>query len=923
MKRFSKLQWCGLALALAVFGMMPLHAQTAADLLNKFPVQSSAERDAACAELVRLGAPAVQEICAALLPSGDDAKARFALSGLVNYVMRAGAETERAMVAQALIDALNSASDKEIQAFLISELQLAGKDEAVAPLKAFLADDRLFEPAIRALQANPSPAAITALAEALPGSVGAPHLSLVKALGDLRCGSALPVLLADAAGEDATLRRAALYALANIGAPEAEPLLIQAAQAQEPCERSEMTNFLLRYAERRAELADAAACEKICRMLLTPRSAPQESNIPCAALSVLVSVKGKDAMGDLLDAMDSPDKDFRCSALRLAKRMEGAEITKQWVKKLKKSSPDIRPEIIAMLGDRRDTIGVLAVLDALKDPNAATRLAAIDAAARIGGPKVLPAFIKALIAATDPSEIAALKQALLQLPGEKVTDSVEAALLDMPSASRAAGIEIIAARRAAKHLETIFDLTGNADPVIRNAALTALGNLASGSDIPQLIDLLLSAATEEDRAAAHQSTVAVAKSIAPASQQAAAIIEALQKVSADRKAALLNVLVDVEGDAALHSVAAETDSADAVVKAAAVAALAKWHDVSATTDLLRFAAGTQDAALRDTALTGYVRLARTSPIAAEDKIWLYAQGFAALSDPACRKALLEGLADVNTLGALKQAAALLDDPALQTDAAAACARIVLPKNKDDAGLKDPATAPFLQKAAPLIADNELRARLEAHIAALPPAAEQIAPQVSEDESGFVPLFNGKDLTGWKGDLRGYAAEFGKLVCKETSHLNLFTEKPYGNFIFRFEFKLAPGANNGIGLRTPMMSHAAYDGMEIQILDDSAEQYKDLHEYQFNGSIYGVVPAERGHVQPAGEWNTEEIIAQGRQITVKVNGATVVDVNLDQATANGTPDGKEHPGLKNDSGHIALLGHGSCVEFRNLRIKELN
>jgi hypothetical protein len=120
-----------------------------------------------------------------------------------------------------------------------------------------------------------------------------------------------------------------------------------------------------------------------------------------------------------------------------------------------------------------------------------------------------------------------------------------------------------------------------------------------------------------------------------------------------------------------------------------------------------------------------------------------------------------------------------------------------------------------------------------------------------------------------------------------------------------------------------MSHAAYDGMEIQILDDTADQYKDLHDYQFHGSIYGVVPAERGHLKPLGEWNSMEINAQGRRIVITVNGAVTVDADLDQASANGTLDGKEHPGLKNEAGHIALLGHGSRVEFRNLRIKELN
>lgn len=76
------------------------------------------------------------------------------------------------------------------------------------------------------------------------------------------------------------------------------------------------------------------------------------------------------------------------------------------------------------------------------------------------------------------------------------------------------------------------------------------------------------------------------------------------------------------------------------------------------------------------------------------------------------------------------------------------------------------------------------------------------------------------------------------------------------------------------------------------------------------------------MRPVGEWNTEEVTVKGRRVTVAVNGATVVDADLDAASASGTVDGRDHPGLKREAGHIGFLGHGSIVEFRRLRIKEL-
>ena len=199
----------------------------------------------------------------------------------------------------------------------------------------------------------------------------------------------------------------------------------------------------------------------------------------------------------------------------------------------------------------------------------------------------------------------------------------------------------------------------------------------------------------------------------------------------------------------------------------------------------------------------------------------------------------------------------------------------------------------------------------------PSLAVELPPE--EVQEGFVPLFNGKNLDGWIGDTKGYVAQDGILVCQPGG--GLFTEKEYANFIFRFEFKLPPGANNGVGIRTPAEGgDPAYIGMEIQILDDGHPKYDWIKPYQAHGSIYGVVPAKRGVLKPAGEWNTEEIVAQGSKIKVTVNGTVVVDADI--AGIKETVDGRPHPGLHNEKGHIGFLGHGDRVEFRNIRIKPL-
>ena len=194
----------------------------------------------------------------------------------------------------------------------------------------------------------------------------------------------------------------------------------------------------------------------------------------------------------------------------------------------------------------------------------------------------------------------------------------------------------------------------------------------------------------------------------------------------------------------------------------------------------------------------------------------------------------------------------------------------------------------------------------------------------EKAEGFVPLFNGRNLDGWIGNHTGYRVEDGAIVFdpKAADRSNIYTAKEYGDFQFRFEFQLTPGANSGVGIRTPNSGDAAYVGMEIQVLDDTAPIYATLQPYQYHGSVYGVIPAKRGSLKPVGEWNTEEIWIKGSRIRITVNGMVTVDGDIAEASKNGTLDHKDHPGLQRASGYIGFLSHDSVVKFRNIRIKDL-
>ena len=190
----------------------------------------------------------------------------------------------------------------------------------------------------------------------------------------------------------------------------------------------------------------------------------------------------------------------------------------------------------------------------------------------------------------------------------------------------------------------------------------------------------------------------------------------------------------------------------------------------------------------------------------------------------------------------------------------------------------------------------------------------------EDETGFQTLFNGKDLAGWHGAVNNYEVVDGAIMCKKGKGGTLYAKDEYSDFVFRFEFKLPPGGNNGIAVRSPGKGDPAWEAYEIQVLDNTAEKYAKLQPYQFHGSVYGLAPAKRGALLPVGEWNQQEIYFKGSHIKINLNGTTILDQDVSKIDLSKVK--KVPKGVNRSKGFIGFAGHSDPVQFRNVRIKNL-
>lgn len=201
------------------------------------------------------------------------------------------------------------------------------------------------------------------------------------------------------------------------------------------------------------------------------------------------------------------------------------------------------------------------------------------------------------------------------------------------------------------------------------------------------------------------------------------------------------------------------------------------------------------------------------------------------------------------------------------------------------------------------------------------SAAVVLADPAEVESEWKPLFNGKDLSGWKaidGPQESWRVEDGVVFCTGDGAGWLSTEAEYGNFEIELEFRVPPGGNSGVFLRAPHEGNPAYQGLEIQVLDDHAEVYADLRPTQYTGSVYGLVAASPRVTGKAAEWQRMRILCDGAHVVVTLNGTKIVDADLAQYLNRAD----EHPGLKRTRGHIGLQNHGSRLDYRNVRIREL-
>lgn len=204
---------------------------------------------------------------------------------------------------------------------------------------------------------------------------------------------------------------------------------------------------------------------------------------------------------------------------------------------------------------------------------------------------------------------------------------------------------------------------------------------------------------------------------------------------------------------------------------------------------------------------------------------------------------------------------------------------------------------------------------------VPLGGQYLIRNVKITELGAKSLFNGQDLAGWEGAGepadKCWKVEKGLLLCTGKPGPWLRSKDEYGDLNLRMDYQVDAGGNSGVYVRVPADGnhHRENDtlppaGFEVQVLDDAAEQYKSLKDYQYSASVYDIAGAQPRVSKPHGAWNTLEIDCHGGLITITHNGQTVTRV---------TPETHPLSKLRQLKGFLGLQNHSTLVKFRNVRV----
>lgn len=890
------------------------------NLLVQMPAKNPEQVNALMEQLVNLGDSGIRDLLQQVVTSGEgnDIAVRYALTSLARYCSQQGHENEWLRIQSDFIFAIESNQNADVRDYLIHQLNYGANDQVIEPLKKYLSNESLCEPVTQLFLCIHSKKAELAFADALSASEGATQLSLVKALGELKSKNSLPGIARLEGSGNIALQRTVLAALASIGDPQSYTILWNAAKKVHfQYEPTEATASLIKYTGELGKNKNSKLCMKSCLALIASNTKGSLLSNQAAALSIFSSYFKQESMPLLLKLSDTPDSSLRMAILRLAEKMGDVDYTNQWILKAKKSTALLKADILVMLGERNDKSAVPFVRTCLSDNSEIVRTAAIWALVKLDEKVALTNLANHLSLGNDIPEVV---KALKTLVNEANLDIIANVLDKSINTGKAGIIDIIGERSGKRYFKKILAYTTDADTSVKYAAIAALKSTASFADVDVLIKLLFQTENSQQIPQIQQAIVHAGSEEKNPDIAAAPVLAALQENQQREK--VVPILPFIGGNKALNAVSKLFDLSSGALRRACFDGLLAWQDYSAAAILFRIcSAGNNE--FRSDAFKGYVRQINNSNLPDDQKLLKFQMILPLAQNNNEKISVIHSLANVKTFLSLVYVSKFLDDSVLQESAANAASEIALPGSDEVGGLTGDIARTILNTVIQKLngpESNYIKEKIKRYLETMP------------SDPGFVAMFNGKDLTGWKGfvtdpikkaaltekqlaklqakaDVKAkenWSAVDGMIVFTGDGD-NLVSARDYTDFEMVVNWRILKKGDSGIYLR---------GSPQVQIWDTSRVE---VGAQVGSGGLYNNQVNESKPLKvadnPIGEWNTFHIIMKGERVTVYFNGILTVDNTiLENYWDRSIPIFPK--------GAIELQAHGNTTYFKDIYVREI-
>jgi HEAT repeat protein len=809
-----------------------------------------------------------------------------------------------------LIAILKSDAPPKEKADACRELAHVGTKEAVPVLAPLLADENLSHMARYALEPIADPSVDAALRSALGKCQGRMLVGVIESLGVRKDTRAVELLAKLLTHPDPAVLQAAARALGKIG-PASVPALEKALSSGTTATQPAICEGLFRCAESMRGVDAASIYDKVRKVPNLPHQ------VQVAALRGAIQSRGTKGVSLLTETIRKESYALAAAAMRISLEMPGQKVTQALAREVAQATPEKQLLLLQTLGYRGDASAVPALKASAQKGPAVRRVAAIRGLAQLRTPATLPLLVQ-WVKDPEPDVASAAQAGLIGFPGKQADAAIVALLTDSDVKVRVAFMDAAGQRRIAAAVPVLLKGAVDADSAVAAASFKALGEIVEVGGIPGVVDATLRTKALE---AAETALSEICSRQPDAASCAEKLLPGLAKSQGEPKLVLLRVLRTVGSPNALTAVRAAATESNAAVQETALRALCDWPTAEALPDLAKMSKTATDNRFKILALRGQLRLIPMQTVTEAQKVSQVRELLPQLERKEEQRLAL------STLGSLpcKESLALIQ-PFLAQE-----------------GLKEEAGGAAVDIAEKIVAahpaevaktinqvqttNKELTERVQKLKALLPKDAAQ---------EGFIPIFNGKDLSGWSSKPGWWTVEDGALTaqstlekpCKECNYLIWRGGQP-GDFELLADFKLSREGNSGIQIRSEERPDWDTFGYQADMSGDGALVGFVYHHSR--GLVAGCgeraafaadgkksvetigAPADLLKHYKLADWNTYRIVCRGPSIDLYINSilmCQITDHHATQAAARGIIALQMHPGPP------------MKVQFKNIRLKEL-